>query len=113
VVGERHVKAVYNEVADDYADLVPSTEPEQHIELAMLDHFASLVSETSRDVPDAGCGAGRMLPVLADAGCRAVGIDLSESMIRRARQDHPNFETRVASITALPFPDDSLDGLFF
>jgi len=79
----------------------------------MVTHFASLLPETSKDVLDAGCGAGRMLPVLAGAGCHAAGVDLSESMIRRAQQDHPTFDTRVGSITALPYPDSSFDGLFY
>lgn len=112
-VSEGRVKAVYDAVADDYADRFPSTEPEQPIELAMVTHFASLLPETSKDVLDAGCGAGRMLPLLADAGCRAIGVDLSESMIRRAERDHPGFDTRVGSIAVLPFPDDSFDGLFY
>jgi ubiquinone/menaquinone biosynthesis C-methylase UbiE len=112
-VREEHVKAVYDTVADDYADRFPSTEPEQQIELAMVEHFVSLLSDTNGEVLDAGCGAGRMLPVLATAGCHPVGVDLSENMIRRAQQDHPDFETRVASITALPFPDDSFDGVFY
>jgi SAM-dependent methyltransferase len=113
VVSEIDVKAVYDKVASDYADHFPSTEPEQPIELAMVTHFASLLPATSSDVLDAGCGAGRMLPVLAGAGCHAVGVDLSESMIRRAQQDHPDFDTRVGSITALPYPDNSFDGLFY
>jgi SAM-dependent methyltransferase len=112
-VSEIEVKAVYDEVASDYADHFPSTEPEQPIELAMVAHFAALLPQTSRDVLDAGCGAGRMLPVLAGAGCHAVGVDLSEGMVRRARQDHPGFDTRVGSITALPQPDDSFDGVFY
>ncbi|MGY1751461.1 class I SAM-dependent methyltransferase [Modestobacter sp. SYSU DS0511] len=110
-MSERDVAAVYDQVADDYADHFPSTEPEQQIELAMVAHFASLLPGT-KEVLDAGCGAGRMLPVLAGVGCRPVGIDLSTSMIRRARQDHPDVVTRVGSIGALPFPDDSFDGLF-
>lgn len=112
-MSEGHLKAVYDTVADDYADRFPSTEPEQQIELAMVAYFASLLPVTSPEVLDAGCGAGRMLPVLAAAGCRAVGVDLSEGMIRRAQRDHPDFKTRVASITALPFPNDSFDGLFY
>jgi len=112
-MSEIEVKAVYDEVASDYADHFPSTEPEQPIELAMVTHFAALLPETGKDVLDAGCGAGRMLPVLAGAGCHAAGVDLSEGMIRRAQRDHPDFDTRVGSITALPCPDDSFDGLFY
>jgi len=111
-VDEGHVRAVYDAVADDYADHFRTTEPEQPIELAMVAHFASLLPQPDPDVLDAGCGAGRMLPVLADAGCRAVGVDLSVGMVRRAQRDHPGFGTRVASIAALPFPDDSFDGFF-
>jgi SAM-dependent methyltransferase len=112
-VGEAAVKAVYDAVADDYADRFPSTEPEQRIELAMLDHFTSLLPTQSREVLDAGCGAGRMLPVLAAAGCRPVGLDLSDGMIRRARRDHPEYDTRLGSIARLPFPDDSFDGIVY
>jgi SAM-dependent methyltransferase len=110
---EIEVMAVYDEVASDYADHFPSTEPEQPIELAMVTHFTSLLPEGSREVLDAGCGAGRMLPVLARAGCHVAGVDLSEGMIRRARQDHPDVDTRVGSITALPCSDDSFDGVFY
>ena len=104
--------AVYDQVADDYADHFPTTEPEQPVELAMIAHFAALLPADSRHVLDAGCGAGRMLPVLAGAGCRAVGVDLSAGMVRRAQQDHPELETQVGSLSALPFPDDSFDGVF-
>ena len=112
-VSEGHVKAVYDKVADDYADHFRSTEPEEQIELAMVTHFVSLLPETKRVVLDAGCGAGRMLPVLADAGCHPIGVDISESMIRRAKGAHPEFGTRVGSIEELPVPDDSFDGLFY
>jgi len=108
-VSEDSVRAVYDQVADDYADRFRSTGPEQPVELAVLAHFTTLLA--GRDVLDAGCGAGRMLPVLAAAGCRPVGVDLSPGMVRRARQDHPGFPTAVASTTALPFADGSFDGV--
>jgi SAM-dependent methyltransferase len=113
VESEAGVRTVYDAVADDYADYFPSTEPEQRIELAMVEHFGSLLPPRSRDVLDAGCGAGRMLPVLAAAGCRSVGMDLSAGMIRRAQRDHPEFQTCVGSITALPFANGSFDGVFY
>jgi ubiquinone/menaquinone biosynthesis C-methylase UbiE len=108
---EQGVLAAYDEVADSYADHFPSTEPEEPVELAMIEHFASLLSG-EKMVLDAGCGAGRLLPVLATLECRAEGVDLSPGMIRRAQQDHPSFATQVASLTDLPYPDASFDGYF-
>ncbi|KRB77428.1 ubiquinone biosynthesis protein [Nocardioides sp. Root190] len=108
---EQGVQTAYDEVADSYADHFRSTEPEQPVELAMVAHFASLLSGERR-VLDAGCGAGRLLPVLAALNCRVEGVDLSPGMIRRAQQDHPSFTTQVASLTHLPHPDGSFDGYF-
>jgi len=109
---EEEVAAVYDVTADLYANQFPSTEPEQQIDVAMVAYFAALLPSDHKDVLDAGCGAGRMLPVLVAAGCRPVGVDLSPEMIRRAHQDHPEFETRVGTLTALPYPDGSFDGAF-
>lgn len=103
-------KAAYDVVADLYADTFTATEPEQPVELAMIDHFVSLLNEPRR-VLDAGCGAGRMLPYLAGRGCQPLGVDLSPEMIRRARLDHPGFETAVGSLLELDLPDDELDGV--
>ncbi|HEU4812088.1 MAG TPA: methyltransferase domain-containing protein [Nocardioides sp.] len=108
---EQGVRAAYDEVADSYADHFRSTEPEAPVELAMVEHFASLLSGEKR-VLDAGCGAGRLLPVLAELRCSVEGVDLSPGMISRAQQDHPSFATRVASLTHLPHPDGAFDGYF-
>lgn len=105
------VRRAYDEVADTYADRFRSTEPEQPVELAMVEHFASLISGERR-VLDAGCGAGRMMPFLAALGCRVGGIDLSPNMIRRSRRDHGSFPSQVGSLTELPFADASFDGVF-
>lgn len=108
---EAAVQVAYDAVADTYADHFRSTEPELPVELAMVAHFASLL-HGPRKVLDAGCGAGRMMPVLADLGCAVEGVDLSPEMIRRARRDRPDFPSQVGSITALPFPDAMFDGVF-
>ena len=75
--------SAYDEVADSYADHFRSTEPEQPVELAVVAHFASLLPGR-REVLDAGCGAGRMMPLLAGLGCAVTGMDLSPGMVRRA-----------------------------
>ena len=121
------VRAVYDRVADDYAEAFPSTEPEQAVDLAMIDHFVRLLGrrhpraegvgpETSRPacrprVLDAGCGTGRLMPYLANRGCDVTGVDLSRGMSARARRDHPRFPTAVASLTHLPFGDRFFDGV--
>lgn len=105
------VRSAYDAVADLYAEHFPSTEPEQPVDLAMIDHFATLMIP-GVTVLDAGCGAGRMLPYLAARGCHPVGVDLSPGMVRRARRDHPRFTTMVGTLTALPLGDHALDGYF-
>lgn len=108
---ERAVRVAYDEVADTYADHFRATEPELPLELAMVEHFASLLSGQRR-VLDAGCGAGRMMPHLAALGCQVEGVDLSPAMVRRSRRDHGSFFAQVASLTDLPFADGSFDGVF-
>lgn len=104
-------REAYDEVADTYADHFATTAPEAPIDLAMIAHFTSLLPDGAR-VLDAGCGAGRMMPVLADLGCDVVGVDLSPEMIRRAALDHPEQPSSVASLTELPFEDGTFDGVF-
>ena len=53
-----------------------------------------------------------MMPYLAGLGCRVEGVDLTPAMVRRAQADHPEFASRVGSLTALPFADGSFDGVF-
>ncbi|OMH36986.1 bifunctional 2-polyprenyl-6-hydroxyphenol methylase/3-demethylubiquinol 3-O-methyltransferase UbiG [Tersicoccus sp. Bi-70] len=101
------VRRAYDTVADAYADAFTSTEPELPVDLAMIEHFVSLLAEP-RDVLDAGCGAGRMMPLLAGLGCRVQGVDLSPGMIQRAQRDHGQFPSRVAALTDLPLPDGVL-----
>ncbi|WP_415853919.1 class I SAM-dependent methyltransferase [Sinomonas sp. G460-2] len=108
---ELAVQRAYDQVADTYANHFRSTEPELPVDLGMIELFASFLPSGKR-VLDAGCGAGRMMPVLETFGCQVEGIDLSPEMIRRAQQDHPSFPSQVASISALPFPDGSFDGVF-
>lgn len=55
------MRLAYDEVADTYADHFRSTEPELPVELAMIEHFASLLPGDRR-VLDAGCGTLQCCP---------------------------------------------------
>lgn len=56
---------------------------------------------------DAGCGSGRTLDELARVGS-ACGVDISPAAVAAARL-RGHADVRVASVEALPFPDDRFD----
>ena len=68
--------------------------------------------ESGDRVLDLACGAGRHLQRLREAGLRAVGIDLSDPLLRAAR-DRPGLVGTLvrADMRALPFEDAAFDGL--
>ena len=72
---------------------------------------------TAAHVLDDGCGSGwaaRLLAKQSIAG-RVVGIDVSDEMVRVAREqssDITNVEFQVASAENLPFPDDTFTHAF-
>jgi 2-polyprenyl-6-hydroxyphenyl methylase/3-demethylubiquinone-9 3-methyltransferase len=49
-------------------------------------------------VLDVGCGEGRFTAALAGAGVRAVGVDVAEEPLRRARARHPEFDLRLVDV---------------
>lgn len=51
-----------------------------------LGFYSALAGEFGGPVLDIGCGTGRVMLHLAQEGCRAVGIDLSEPMLARGRR---------------------------
>lgn len=68
-------------------------------------------------VLDVGCGSGWAARLLAEQASngRVVGIDVSDEMIRVAReqsQDYASIEFRVASAEALPFDDATFTHAF-
>lgn len=107
--------SAYNAMARDYAMAFPSTEPEQPIDVAMIDCWVTDLHRQAATptVLDAGCGTGRMSRYLADRGCQVTGIDISAGMIEMARRDHPDIETSVGSIVELPYAEKSFDGVFY
>lgn len=56
-----------------------------------------------------GCGKGRMLKALQDAGHTVCGIDIDEFPVAECRRCYPEIDVRQASGDAIPFPDASFD----
>ena len=57
-------------------------------------------------VLDLGCGAGRFVAALRDAGADPVGVDIAEAALQRARRNVPGADLRA---TTEEIPDASVD----
>jgi SAM-dependent methyltransferase len=64
-------------------------------------------------VLDLGSGAGEFAAEISRAGATAVGVEVAEAAIARARSGHPELEFRLAPIDgALPLGDGEFDVVF-
>ena len=59
---------------------------------------------------DLGCGNGRFSELFEDEDY--VGVDVSEELMRLAKEKYPNREFVSINATNLPFPDNSFDKVF-
>ena len=101
----------------------PATElrrvPEATVEsfAGVADHFKLGPMNERETVLDLGCGAGTDLLIAAQmvgSGGRAIGIDMTPSMVKRARQSATdmglaNVEVHEGLIEQLPLADESVD----
>jgi SAM-dependent methyltransferase len=59
---------------------------------------------------DLGCGEGSFTGVLADAGARAIGVEVAKAALARARRRFPALDFRIAPIDGpLPLEDGSFE----
>ena len=80
-----------------------------------LDVLDELLPAARADVVDVGCGDGALVRHLARRGARAIGVEVGEEPLRRAREHAPvggeRYEHGVAQ--ALPLDDRSADVVVF
>lgn len=75
----------------------------------MLDAFRRHVPPEA-SVLDFGCGYGRTLAELRDAGYkRLTGIDFAPALIERGRREHPDLDLTAYPGGPLPYPDNAFD----
>jgi ubiquinone/menaquinone biosynthesis C-methylase UbiE len=74
-----------------------------------MDIFLRHVDKNAR-ILDFGCGYGRTLAELAEAGyADLTGLDFSEPLIERGRAEHPDLNLIAYPGGRLPFDDNSFD----
>lgn len=104
------IRQKWNTFAERYNSV-----PGQHT-YTMLEHFLHDEggSLAQKRVLDLACGPGRGSRLLAARGATVEGVDLSETMLERARSENglPNIRYQHAAAESLPFEDGSFDAAF-
>jgi SAM-dependent methyltransferase len=103
---EQRQHALYSAVAHEYDDVFP-----RHVAEHYIDKRTSLIKDLlplGGLVLDVGCGTGQLGAAIASEGYDVFGVDLSASMVARAR-DRGLAGTYAAITTSLPFANDSFD----
>lgn len=95
---------------DVYLDLYPHRDEEEAAVAARLFTSATGLPARSR-VLDLACGDGRHLPPLEKAGFRTVGMDLSWTLLDRARRRPATRALVRGDMRRLPFAESSLGGV--
>ncbi len=98
--------AVYNDIADSYADNV------EHLYApSERETFVSMIPKGGR-ILDAGCAGGRDSRYFDSQGYRVTGVDLSEKLLAVAKKKAPHIDFQQQDIRSLQFSDGSFDGIY-
>jgi SAM-dependent methyltransferase len=101
------VRAFWNRVAEDWRTQVGHEGDANRRLNSDPVLWAFLGDVSGRAVLDAGCGTGYLTNQLHERGARAVGVDLSEEMIRIAAESYPEVAFRVDSASELCTVEDA------
>jgi SAM-dependent methyltransferase len=103
---EQRQHALYAAVAHEYDDVFPRHVAEHYIEKRT--NLVKSLLPMGGLVLDVGCGTGQLAAAIAAQGYDVFGVDLSASMVARARARGLS-GTYAGVTTALPFADNSFD----
>jgi len=101
--------AEYDLIAAEYAAHLARELEAKPFDREFLDRFAKAVP--AGEVLDLGCGPGHVGRYLHERGVAVCGLDLSEEMVRIARELNPAIEFQQGDMRDLPFPDERFAGV--
>lgn len=102
------VRAVYEDLAAEYAERSFHELRHKPIDRHLLDVFAAHVEGV---VCDLGCGPGQVARYLRDQGIQVLGVDLSAAMVAEARRLNPDIPFLEANMYQLPVATESWGGI--
>lgn len=100
---------IYNKIAKDYAktyDTEDSNEEELIFQNSILNYTSPKIT-----LLDIGCGSGFSAEYFSNKGINVTGIDLSEEMIRIAKEKHPSVNFQVADMRTFK-PSTKIDVVY-
>ena len=74
-----------------------------------FEQLANAIDLRGKTVVDVGCGDGAFVRALAAAGADAIGIEVSEDAVARARANDPGHRYELGGAERLPLEDASVD----
>ena len=104
------IEAGYDRVAEAFAAEFYGELARKPFDRELLEQFAESVRSQGL-VCEIGCGPGQIARYLQDRGVRMCGIDLSQEMVRCARNLNPDISFERGDMLALDAPDDTWAGI--
>jgi ubiquinone/menaquinone biosynthesis C-methylase UbiE len=109
---EEEVIRVYGKLAKSFHALRTTEHPEGWFFNEMLEMpttLSLLGNLRGKKVLDLGCGSGLYVRELIRRGAKVKGIDVSEEMVKIAREENPSIEFKVGSSEKLPYKNQEFD----
>lgn len=108
---EKYTKRIYDKYGEEYQRTRDNKEPNraynEFLELpAMLKSVGNIKGKKLLDV---GCGAGVHIKEYTKKGAACHGIDISQTMINLAQKRCPKAKLDVASMTKIPYKNNTFD----
>jgi len=108
--------AIFDDKAHDYDDWY-KTKFGSFIDKVETDlAFKLFTPKKGMKILDVGCGTGNFSIKLAKLGCNVIGIDISEEMLKRAKEkakaEGLEIEFKKMDIYSLDFDNNTFDGVF-
>jgi ubiquinone/menaquinone biosynthesis C-methylase UbiE len=104
------IRKAYNKAAIQYGESFYYELYFKHLDVKLLDLFCERVNP-EMPICEIGCGPGEISAYLKYKGLNLTGIDISEEMIRIARQLNPHIDFRIGDVFDLQIPDDYFSGV--
>ena len=106
--GRTESRARYGRSIKDYYEELWERLPDE-LEPPSFERRLAFLREEVRSgerVLDVGCGTGEFTAALAEAGADAIGVEVAEAALERARARHPGLDFRLVPLEGpLPFED--------